>query len=185
MKSGYEVMKIMPNATPQEIKDAFRYLLFQYHPDHNKGREEWAVQQTMALVEAYHTLSDPGRRAHHDLMRSVKVRDAAPVKKGLFSKPSPKTLAAEELFKTGVEKFKADEYEQAILAFRKAMEQDPEYPGTAFNLAASFLGIERFTDAMQWLQEHVGKNKDDQDARALYTKIGQLVSKLKTAAAAK
>jgi len=181
MKSGYETLKIMPNASAVEIKDAFRYLLFQYHPDHNKGREDWAVQQTMQLVEAYHVLSDPMRRAHHDLMRGVKLKEPAPLKKGLFSKPSPKTLAAEEYFNGGVEKFKADEYEQAILAFRKAMEADPEYPGSVFNLAVSFLGIERFNDALQWLQEYAGKNRDDQDARALYAKIGGLIAKRKAA----
>ncbi len=183
MKSGYEVLKIMPNATLQEVKDAFRYLLFQYHPDHNKGREDWAVQQTMALVEAYHVLSDPARRAHHDVMRGVKVREAPPLKKGLFSKPSEKTVQAEEHFKAGLEKYRADEYEQAILAFRKAFDADPDFPGTRFNLAIAFLGIERFNDALQWLQDHAARNKEDQEARALYTKIGGLMAKRKAAAA--
>lgn len=181
MKSGYESLKIMPNASMQEIKDAFRYLLFQYHPDHNKGREDWAVQQTMALVEAYHVLSDPLRRAHHDLMRGVKIKEPPPMKKGLFSKPADKTVAAEGYFKAGVDKFRADEYEQAILAFRKAFETDPDFPGTQYNMAISFLGIERFNDALQWLQEYAGRNKDDQDARVLYSKIGALMAKRKAA----
>ena len=184
MKSGYESLKVMPNATTQEIKDAFRYLLFQYHPDHNKGREDWAVQQTMQLVEAYHVLSDPVRRAHHDLMRGVKLKEPPPLKKGLFSKPSEKTLAAEGYFKAGAERFRADEYEQAIVAFRKAFEADPDYPGLQYNLAIAFLGIERFNDALQWLQEHAGRNKEDQDARVLYTKIGGLMSKRKAAGVA-
>ena len=183
MKNYYETLQIVPVATIQEIKDAFRFLLFRYHPDHNKGKEDWAVQQTMGLVEAYHILSDPLRRAHHDVLRTVKVREVAPPKKGLalFSKPSEKTRLAEESYKTGVEKFRGDEYEQAILAFRKAFDADPEYPNLRFNMAVSFLAIERFNDALQWLQDHAGKNKEDLDARALYTKIGGLMSKRKAA----
>jgi predicted Zn-dependent protease len=59
------------------------------------------------------------------------------------------------------------------------MEADPEYPGVGFNMAACFLAIERFNDAMQWLQEYAGKNKEDMDARTLYAKIGGLAAKRK------
>lgn len=180
MRNYYETLQVFPNATQQEIKDAFRFLLFRYHPDHNKGKEDWAVLQTMDLVEAYHILSDPARRLHFDLMRTVKVRDEAP-KKGfaLFGKGKSKTLGAD--MKEGVEKFKAGEMEQALKAFRKVYDADPEFPNVGYNIAVCFLAIERLGDAQQWLQDHAAKHKDDADARTLYAKVGTLAQKMKAA----
>ncbi len=183
MRNYYEVLQVFPNATSQEIKDAFRFLLFRYHPDHNKGKEDWAVQQTMGLVEAYHILADPARRLHHDVMRSVKLRDELP-KKGLaiFGK-SAKVKDLEAVFKDGLDKYRAEENEQAILAFRKVYDADPDFPNIGYNLAVCFLAIERLGDAQQWLQDHVAKRKDDNEARALFTKINTLAQTMKAARA--
>ena len=184
MKNYYEVLQVFPNASTQEVKDAFRFLLFRYHPDHNKGKEDWAVQQTMELVEAYHVLFDPARRLHHDVMRTVKLRDEAP-KKGfaLFGKGG-KTKDLEPLFKEGLEKYKIGEVELAVVAFRKVYEANPDYPNVGFNLAVCFLAIERLNDALQWLQDQVARKKDDADARALYARISTLAQKMKAARAA-
>lgn len=180
MKNYYEILQVFPNTSAQEIKDAFRFLLFRYHPDHNRGREDWAVERTMELVEAYHVLSDPPRRAHHDLLRTVKIREAPPKKKfALFNKPSDRTKAAEPIFADGVAKFRGDEYEASLLAFRKAAELDPQYPNVKFNLAAAFLAIERYSDAVVAIQEHVARNKEDVDAKSLQSKISTLAAKLK------
>jgi molecular chaperone DnaJ len=62
MRNCYEILQVFPNANIREIKDSFRLLLFRYHPDHNRDREDWAVHRTMELVEAYHILADPFRR---------------------------------------------------------------------------------------------------------------------------
>ena len=184
MRNHYELLQVFPRATVEEIKEAFRFLLFRYHPDHNRGREDWAVERTMELVEAYHTLSDPQRRAHYDVLRSVKVR-AEEGKKGfsLFGKGGAKAKQIGAIFSDGVEKYKADEYEAAIKSFRQVLVLDPQYPNVRFNLSLAFLGIERYSDAMQWLQEHIGKNKADADARGLYTKMNGLATKRKSGAA--
>ena len=183
MRNYYETLQVFPNASPQEVKDAFRFLLFRYHPDHNKGKEDWAVQETMNLVEAYHILADPARRMHHDVMRSVKMREDLP-KKGLaiFGKSS-KVKDLEAVFREGLEKFKADENEQAIIAFRKVYEADPDFPNIGYNLAVCFLAIERLGEAQQWLQDHVTKKKSDTEARAVFAKINTLAQKMKAARA--
>lgn len=180
MKNYYEILQILPASTQIEIKDSFRFLLFRYHPDHNKGREEWAVQRTMELVEAYHILTDPMSRAHYDVLRSIRIRDEALPKKGfaLFGgKAKPGLDAAEPLMKEGVEAFKADEHEKAIMAFRRAFELAPDYPHIRFNVAAGYLAIDRVPEALQWLTDHIAKNKDDADARALYGRIAALAQK--------
>jgi len=183
-KNHYELLEVFPKATLQEIKDAFRFLLFRYHPDHNKGKEDWAVAKTMELVEAYHVLSDEKRRAHYDLVRGIKLREEPPAKKsfGLFGGKAA-TDGAAAAYKSGLDLYKNGEHEQAIAAFRKAIDADPEFPNARYNLAVCFLAIERLQDALTWLQDHANRKKDDQEARALFTKIATLNQKLKSAKA--
>jgi len=181
VKNCYESLQVFPSAGEQEIKDAFRFLLFRYHPDHNKGREEWAVQRTMELVDAYHTLSDATRRAHHDVMRAVRLREERGKKSGgLFGGgDKAKMAAADEAFRQGVEAFRADEYEQALKKFGKALELDTENANTKFNLSMCFLALEKFNESVNWLQDYLVKGKDDLDAKTLFGKITLLQRKKK------
>lgn len=187
MRNHYETLQVAPNSTPEQVKDAFRMLLYRYHPDHNRDREDWAVQQTMQIVESYHILADPQRRAHYDVMRSVRPRDL-PEKKGglagLFAKPKDHTAAAEASVRRALEAWRAEEFEAAAVAFRKAFEQDPALPNARYNLAVAFFALDRLGDALQWLQDHAARNKEDQEARALYAKVAALVQKRKQAAPA-
>jgi len=181
VKNCYEVLQVFPAAGGQEIKDAFRFLLFRFHPDHNKGREDWAVQRTMELVDAYHTLSDPVRRAHHDVMRVAKVREDRGKKKGgLFGGgDKAKMAAADEAFRQGVEAFRADEYEQALKRFGKAIELDPNNANTKFNLAVCFLALEKFNESANWMQDFLSLSKDDLEGKSLFGKITTLQRKRK------
>jgi DnaJ-class molecular chaperone len=183
VKNCYETLQVFPTAGEQEIKDAFRFLLFRYHPDHNKGREDWAVQRTMELVDAYHTLSNADRRAHHDVMRAVRLREDRGKKSGggLFGGGGDKhkAAAADEMFKQGVEAYRADEYEAALKKFAKAHELDGENPNTKFNLAACFLALEKLNESANWLQDYLVKGKDDADAKSLFGKITALQRKRK------
>jgi len=184
MRNHYELLQIFPRATQDEVKDAFRFLLFRYHPDHNRGREEWAVERTMELVEAYHTLSNPARRAHYDVLRGAKVRAELP-KKGfsLFGSGATKAKQVAAIFSDGVDKYKTDEFESAIKAFRQVLTLEPDFPNVKYNLSLAFLALERYPEALQWLQEHVGKNKEDQEARALHTKAARRATRGKAPAA--
>jgi curved DNA-binding protein CbpA len=67
-KDYYEVLGIDSNASQQEIKEAYRKLAFQYHPDRNKD-DPAASDKMKALNEAYAILSDVARREEYDLLR--------------------------------------------------------------------------------------------------------------------
>lgn len=67
-KDYYEVLGIDSNASQQEIKEAYRKLAFQYHPDRNKD-DPTASDKMKALNEAYATLSDAAKRREYDLLR--------------------------------------------------------------------------------------------------------------------
>jgi DnaJ-class molecular chaperone len=64
----YKVLGVDRNATPQEIKEAFRRLAFQYHPDRNKGNPS-ALEKMKEINEAYAVLSDPKKRRDYDTLQ--------------------------------------------------------------------------------------------------------------------
>jgi molecular chaperone DnaJ len=60
----YEILNVGRNASPEEIKAAFRGLARKYHPDVNKSPE--AEAKFKEINEAYGVLSDPEKRAAYD-----------------------------------------------------------------------------------------------------------------------
>jgi curved DNA-binding protein CbpA len=64
----YQILGIDRNANPPTIKQAYRRLAFQYHPDRNKETPA-AVEKMKEVNEAYAVLSDPRKRRDYDTLR--------------------------------------------------------------------------------------------------------------------
>lgn len=60
----YEVLEVNKNATPDELKQAFRQLARKYHPD--VSQEPDAEEKFKEINEAYAVLSDDQKRAAYD-----------------------------------------------------------------------------------------------------------------------
>lgn len=60
----YEVLQVPKHASAEKLKDAYRKLARQLHPDVNKAAD--AQQQFTELQEAYDTLSDEAKRRMYD-----------------------------------------------------------------------------------------------------------------------
>ena len=64
----YQILGVDQKASAKQIKDAYRKLAFQYHPDRN-DKNPAAAEKMKSVNEAYAVLSDPGKRGEYDRMR--------------------------------------------------------------------------------------------------------------------
>jgi len=68
-KDYYKILGVDKNATPEEIKKAYRKLAMKYHPDKNPGNKQ-AEERFKEINEANEVLSDPKKRAKYDQLSS-------------------------------------------------------------------------------------------------------------------
>ena len=72
----YEILGVARDADQKAIKNAFRKLAMQYHPDRNKAPD--AETKFKEIAEAYAVLSDPDKRAKYDTRGFAGVADFTP-----------------------------------------------------------------------------------------------------------
>ena len=64
-KNYYEVLGVSKEATTEQIKNSYKKLAFECHPDRNPGDKE-AENRFKEINEAYQVLSDENKRAQYD-----------------------------------------------------------------------------------------------------------------------
>ncbi|KAI5953041.1 hypothetical protein KGF57_004033 [Candida theae] len=79
----YKVLQVQPEATPQEIKQAYRKQALLYHPDKQPKKERNQVADHFSLIlTSYQILSDPQlRQQYEDLVCSHNKHPSKPVTK--------------------------------------------------------------------------------------------------------
>ena len=68
-KDYYKILGVSKNATEKEIRQAYRKLARQYHPDVNPG-DKTAEEKFKEINEANEVLSDPEKRKKYDELSS-------------------------------------------------------------------------------------------------------------------
>lgn len=115
----YSVLQVSPQATPADIKTAFRRLVRQYHPDLNPNNPR-AAAVFQKVCTAYEVLSNREKRVlydYHDQPQSP-----------LIEEPGSVVLQdAQQYFMQGVQKANRRNYAAAISDFTQAIHLDKSY----------------------------------------------------------
>lgn len=61
----YEILGVARDASPEDIKKAYRRLAMKHHPDRTEG-DKASEEKFKTATHAYETLSDPQKRRHYD-----------------------------------------------------------------------------------------------------------------------
>ncbi|MDR6415125.1 J domain-containing protein [Pseudarthrobacter sulfonivorans] len=98
----YDVLRVKPAASQQEISRAYRALMRTHHPDLDGGRADGGDLNRGALLQimqAFSVLRDPARRAAYDRNRTSTSTIAQgagpiviPVRKGAGNVPAGNTI---------------------------------------------------------------------------------------------
>jgi DnaJ-class molecular chaperone len=67
--SYYNILEVNDNASPDEIKKAYRRLSMLHHPDKNSNSPE-SKEKFQKISEAYETLGDPEKKREYDVTRN-------------------------------------------------------------------------------------------------------------------
>jgi len=79
-KSHYEELGVQPDASQDEIHDAFRKLAKKYHPDRNRGDKK-AEEKFKRINQAYRLLSDSSKRMIYHQKEEIRKKAKKAVKK--------------------------------------------------------------------------------------------------------
>ncbi|MBI2116477.1 MAG: DnaJ domain-containing protein [candidate division NC10 bacterium] len=85
-KEYYAILGLKEDASPEEIRKAYRKLALHYHPDRNRG-DAGAEERFKAISEAYAVLVDPEKRRMYDLSRRADVGTGVGAAAGARSGP--------------------------------------------------------------------------------------------------
>lgn len=122
----YEVLGVERSASEQEIRDQFRKLARENHPDRYAGEDKAdAERKFQNLTEAVNVLTNPVRRKQHDGELSVGVNRAS----------ADFTQVAKVYMAKGVKAFKEGDVTGAYENFDMAVKHNPS-DGKAFHYLA-------------------------------------------------
>ena len=74
----YDTMGVVPTATDDEVRKAYKRLAVKYHPDKNPENREESEAKFKEIGEAYSVLGDPKKREAYDSFGKANVRGADP-----------------------------------------------------------------------------------------------------------
>src|SRR5690349_7796764 len=78
----YKILGVSKTATDVEIKNAYRKLALEYHPDRNKSKE--AEAKFKEVNKAYEVLGDPQKRKTYDQFGSAAFQNGGGAEGGPF-----------------------------------------------------------------------------------------------------
>jgi len=162
----YAVLDVSSEASPAEIKAAFRRRIKELHPDLQAARPAGTPAPTVTvhqLLEAYEVLSDPARREDYDRARRTAPRESEfNYREWLKARPDAESKA------------KLIFYDVLRDRSAEAVELYAEFAGQRAYDLEKLLGREDFMDCAFMLALEYENQGDDVQAVALFKRIAQL-----------
>jgi DnaJ-class molecular chaperone len=124
----YHVLKVAPQATPVEIRKAYRDLARKFHPDLNPGAD--TIERFKEVTRAYEVLSDEKKRSAYDRSLQASHSDSS----GTFKASNQQRKSGPE---AGTQWNNTQKAQQSRAAYRSYQEQAREVQRAASRNAAS------------------------------------------------
>ncbi len=154
----YDILGLPRNATTRQVRDRFRTLARELHPDRFRGEDKSEAEaRFQEITQAFNVLNDPLRRRDHDLEL------ARP--DGLKEDSSE---AARVYLQRGIKAFREKQYSQAAENFDRATQENPQNAQSWHYLAMACRG------KRQWLpraREAILKACDIDPMNAVYLRL--------------
>lgn len=164
----YEILGLPRTATEDEIRDRFRKLARENHPDRYRGEDKASAErQFQTLTEAMNVLTNENRRKQHDQMLTGGVRSAA----------SDPAQVAKAYLANGVKAYKSGDFMAAVEAFDMAVKHNDADGKAHHYLALASARIpSRMRQAVQAIENAVQREPYNplflKDAGQLCRKVG-------------
>jgi curved DNA-binding protein CbpA len=144
----YEVLGVERSASEQEIRDRFRQLARDNHPDRHKGTDKAeAERKFQTLTEAVNVLTNPARRKQHDAELSSGVGKGG---------SADLTQVAKVYLSKGMKAFKEGDIRAAYENFDMAVKHNPNDAKAFHYLALAARRIPAYTrQAVQAIESAV------------------------------
>jgi DnaJ-class molecular chaperone len=172
-KNYYEIFKLYPPINMSHLQETYKQLIFEYHPDRNPDRQEWAIEKTMEIVEGYNVLSDPQKRESYNFQIRNDVRrevgEMFGVKRGLLKMmKSKEETEAEDHFKKGLSYFEDKEnWNQAQHEWNLSVKLVPGCVNAHYNLGVLYGCQGNFKDAVVCFERVVKYNPSDYEVKKI------------------
>ncbi len=163
MKDYYQILGVPDNASPAEIKKAFRKLAFKYHPDTNPGNEQKAAERFKEINEAYGVLGDENRRRQYDLAGKGQFAGAGYSQQDIFRQTFSNRAMYEDLERM---------FAQAGLRFDADFLNNMFFGGRGFAYQAYPYNATVSTHKPSWLERQLSKAAAKMSRFALKRLIG-------------
>ena len=131
----YSILQLSPDATPEDIKTAFRRLARQYHPDLNPHDRE-TTAKFQQISQAYEVLSDAQQRHRYYLEHYASRYQNTQTVDNQLSFTSNRRAA--KLYYQGLKKFQQEQYQKAIAKYTKAIKIDSQFVDAYFKRCEAY-----------------------------------------------
>ncbi len=124
----YEILALDKSSSPREIRDRFRELAREMHPDRFADHEkEKAEEEFQVISEAFNALRNPEKRRQHNQELADEAEPG--------SQLSEEEQVAKVYMQRGVKAYKARNYLEAAENFSRATKSQPESGPAWYHLA--------------------------------------------------